>query len=71
MPPYTNQFRRPHHYNHNIENKDTREMIGTLRVKPVGLLWRPKDDTRFYSVSLDQFIEWITSKETKARRTKS
>lgn len=45
--------------------------IGTLRVKPVAVLWKPANEQKFYSVSLDWFSKWITDPKTEAKRTKS
>jgi hypothetical protein len=45
--------------------------LGTLRVKPGGLLWKPKRQQKFYSVSLEQFEAWITNSATGAKRTGS
>ncbi len=70
MPPYTKQFGRPKYYDHEILKMDGAK-IGTLRVKPTGVLWKPKNAREFYSVSLDQFVKWITSTKSEARRTKS
>lgn len=70
MPKYTKQFDRPGHYDHEIQTLNGM-VVGTLRVKPVGVLWRPKSKGKFYSVSLDEFTDWIMSKKTEARRTSS
>ena len=70
MPTYTKQFGRPKYYDHEILKMDGAK-IGTLRIKPTGVLWKPKNVREFYSVSLDQFIQWITGKESGARRTGS
>jgi hypothetical protein len=40
-------------------------------VKPGGLLWKPKRQQKFYSVSLEQFEAWITNSATGAKRTGS
>ena len=66
MPAYKNEFGRPAHYDHEILCATGK--LGTLRVKPGGLLWKPKGQQKFYSVSLEQFKEWITNPATGARR---
>lgn len=43
--------------------------VGFIRIKPVSVLWKPANEQLFYSVGLDDFIGWITSKETDAART--
>ena len=44
--------------------------VGFIRIKPVSILWKAANDQYFYSVGLDDFIEWITSETTAATRTK-
>lgn len=63
MPTYTKQFGRPKYYDHEILHKDGGGKIGTLRVKPTGVLWKPKNARKFHAVSLDQFVEWISDKK--------
>ena len=69
MPTYKNEFSRPDHYEHEIQSDGKK--IGTLRVKPGGLLWKPVGQHKFYSVSLDQFQTWIIHPETNAKRVGS
>lgn len=69
MPAYKNEFGRPAHYDHDIRRANRK--LGTLRVKPGGLLWKPKGQQKFYSVSLEQFEKWITSSAAGANRTGS
>ena len=69
MPAYKNEFGRPAHYDHEI--LCAKGKLGTLRVKPGGLLWKPKRQQKFYSVSLEQFEAWITNSATGAKRTRS
>ncbi len=66
MPAYKNEFARPDHYEHEIITDGKK--IGTLRVKPVGLLWKPAGQQKYYSVTLEQFTGWITE---SGRRTRS
>jgi hypothetical protein len=66
---YTNSFKGPTRVDHRILGPDNK-LIGTLRVKPSGVLWRPADVRRFYSVELAKFAEWITADSTGAERTK-
>jgi len=70
MPTYSNQFGRPHYYDHEIWAVNGRK-IGTVRVKPIGILWKPANQRSFYSVSLAKFAEWIVDPNTGAQRTKS
>ena len=45
-----------------------KEPIGVIRIKPSGVLWKPKGERDFYSVKLADFIAWITDPKTKAAR---
>lgn len=68
MPKYKNEFSRPDHYDHEILGKSDGKKIGTLRVKPIGLLWKPANQQDFLSVTLDQFTAWIEDPNTKAKK---
>jgi hypothetical protein len=57
MPEYKNSFDEPKFYEHVIKNDEGK--IGTLRVKPSTVLWKPKGGQAFYSVSIDQFERFI------------
>ncbi len=46
-------------------------MIGTIRVKPSTILWKPAGQQKFYAVTLDTFAKWITSAGANAERVKS
>ena len=70
MPSYKNQFRAPD-YAEQILEDETGNMLGTLRLKPSGVCWKPKGQQKFYTKSLDDFEQWIMDPATKARRTKS
>jgi len=67
MPNYRNQFSRPTRVDHEILGASGKK-IGILRVKPSGVLWKPVNQQKFYSVSLDQFTTWITSSVSGAQR---
>lgn len=72
MPAYNNEFARPDHYDHDIVKGATgKNKVGTLRVKPVSILWKPSGERKFHCVSLDDFVSWITATSTGARRVKS
>jgi len=67
MPKYNNQFARPEYIDHAIVNEHDR-VVGTLRVKPVSISWKPAGQHNYYSVPLSDFTAWITNPATKARR---
>ena len=70
MPEYTNSFKTSVYHEETIVGADGK-LLGIIRVKPSGVLWKPNGSSRYYSVSLKFFIDWITATETKARRTTS
>ena len=69
MPSYVNSFASPKYIEETIVNKSG--VVGVIRIKPSGVLWKPKGSQKFYSVSLAKFTEWITDGNTKAVLTKS
>ena len=70
MPKYRNSFRAAAFSEETVLDEKGR-VIGTVRIKPVSILWKPKGTAKFYSVSLDDFVKWITDSKTKARKTAS
>jgi len=70
MPSYNNTFQSPKFYEEKILD-ESGELIGTIRVKPSGVLWKPKNARKYFSVTLDKFTEWITSEAANARKTSS
>ena len=75
MPKYTNEFARPGHYEHEIQGnaggQNGSGKIGVFRLKPNRVLWKPKGQQQFFSVSLDDFVAWITNPATATTRTGS
>jgi hypothetical protein len=69
MPAYKNKFKSPSHIEEVIV--DDSGTIGTIRIKPVSILWKPSSERKFFRVSLIKFNDWITSKASGATRTKS
>jgi hypothetical protein len=65
---YRYRFSELTYFDYEIEDLDGRK-VGTLRVKPSRLLWKPANAQDFYSISLDSFAEWVTDPETKADKT--
>jgi hypothetical protein len=64
-----NKFAGPDHYEHEIHDENDKK-VGTLRVKPSGILWKPVDKQKFHAVKLDKFIDWITDPATGAKLAK-
>jgi hypothetical protein len=48
-----------------VDEKETK--VGSIRVKPSGILWAPKGSHRWYRVSLAVFAKFMV---TKGRRQK-
>ncbi|MDF9833766.1 hypothetical protein M2103_001999 [Ereboglobus sp. PH5-5] len=71
MPDYVNTFITPSYIEEIITKKETGKVVGTIRIKPSGLLWKPAGARSYYSVSLDTFTTWITSSATAAAKVKS
>jgi hypothetical protein len=68
MPVYSNEFTAPKYIQETIRDASTGETIGTIRIKPSSVLWKPKGQYEYYSVTLDAFAGWITSLGTGTRR---
>ena len=69
MPDYVNKLAAPAYIEQRIVTLDG-TAVGTIRLKPSGVLWKPKGAHSFYRVSLDHFSEWITDPDTGAGRVK-
>ena len=70
VPKYTATFRKPEYVEVEVMDNGTRK-VGTIRLKPVAVCWKPANASYFHTVSMDKFVEWITSEEAGARRRKS
>ena len=69
MPKYINTFRRREYHEELIVSSDGR-VVGTIRLKPSSLLWRPNGNRTFVSVPLERFASWIMDERTGASRTR-
>jgi hypothetical protein len=67
MPASVNSFKEPESYDHEIYQKNPRERIGELRVKPSSILWKPKGAQKYFSASLKEFAEWMKDKPQVAK----
>ena len=68
MPEYKNSFRAPAYYEEVIIDEEG-SVVGTIRIKPSSVLWKPKNAQKYFSVKLEKLTEWITDPDTKARKT--
>jgi len=66
MPTYNNSFKSPVYIEHAIQDPYG-ELVGLLRVKPSGLLWKAKGKHSFRSINIDLFSAWIETKESGAK----
>lgn len=65
------EIQRPTNMDARILDKKNGKLIGTIRVKPTGILWKrkyAKGPKPFYRVSIKTFAEWIETKETNVGR---
>jgi hypothetical protein len=67
MPASINKFREPDYYEHRFEEHNNGNKVGTLRVKPSSILWKPKGAHQFHSVSLADFEQWMLTKKQVAK----
>ena len=68
MPSYVNMFKSPAFIEEEIVDAQTGKKIGTIRVKPVAILWKPANKQDFHSVSLNDFVAWITSAAATSKK---
>jgi hypothetical protein len=71
MPASKYKFAEKECYDHDIDRSDANEVVGTLRVKPSTILWKPKGakgDKPWYSADLDDFIVWIKEQNRKVSK---
>ncbi len=62
-----NSFRSPAFTEETIVD-ESGLVVGHIRLKPSGILWKPKGNGKYYSVPIDKFEDWITDPKTKASR---
>ncbi len=69
MPNYRNHFSAPTYWEQAFYGRDG-TLVGTLRVKPSSIMWRPAGSHTYYRVWLDRFADWMTAIQTRAKRVK-
>ncbi|OYX46175.1 MAG: hypothetical protein B7Y90_16660 [Alphaproteobacteria bacterium 32-64-14] len=62
MPAAKYQFKEPEHHEIVIDK------VGTLRIKPSTILWKPAGKHDFLSVSVDAFGEWMCGDASGAKK---
>jgi hypothetical protein len=67
MPSYVNHFDTAEYREETIKNDAG--IVGTIRIKPSGVLWKPVNAREFFSVSLEKFAAWMSDPSTDAKKT--
>jgi hypothetical protein len=70
MPNHKNSFTSPDFVEETVVD-ETGAKLGTIRIRPSSVLWKPVNKRKFYSVSLKAFTTWITAEETAAKQKAS
>ncbi|MFC3208127.1 hypothetical protein [Aquamicrobium soli] len=60
------EFRLPKHQEFEITEDGA--VIGTLRVKPSGILWAPKNSQNWFGVGLQQFADFAEANGKKQKK---
>ena len=71
MPASRYKFLEQEAYDHEIGNADNDTAVGTLRVKPSTILWKPKGakgKNPWFSVDLDELAAWIKTKNYRVSK---
>lgn len=70
MPKYKNSFKSPRYIEEVIFDSEGKT-IGTIRIKPVSVAWKPAGQGKYFTVKLDDFTNWITGSGIDAQRRSS
>lgn len=70
MSDYTHSFKSPAFIEQVVLDYKGKK-LGTLRVKPSSILWKPVGKQKFFRVPFSDFTAWITDPATKAKQTNS
>jgi len=71
MPAAKYKFLEPEAYDHEIGIRDDSKAVGTLRVKPSTILWKPrgaKGKKPWFSADLDELTAWIQEKNYRVSK---
>jgi hypothetical protein len=68
MPRYKNSFKFPDFREETIIDENG-YIIGTIRIKPSTVLWKPRGEHNFFAMPIEKFAAWITDSGTAASRT--
>jgi hypothetical protein len=71
MPAAKYKFLEQQAYDFVIANTANDTAVGTLRVKPSTILWKPKGakgKTPWFSVGLDDFAKWAMEQKYKVNK---
>ena len=70
MPTINNSF-KSRVFTEEIILDPSGKRVGTIRISPASVKWKPKNAQKFYSIPLSRFIGWMVDPSTKARQTTS
>jgi hypothetical protein len=59
LPASKNKFIAAGSYDFEIADANGAGKIGELRLKPSSILWKPKSQRKYLSISLEEFVDWI------------
>jgi hypothetical protein len=71
MPAAKYKFLEQQAYDFGIGNADDSSAVGTLRVKPSTIFWKPKGakgKSPWFSVGLDEFAAWAMKQNYKVNK---
>jgi len=63
-----NDFKRPKFVDHVLVKAGTDERVGTIRVKPSGVSWKPKSGKRWLTIKIPRFEELAMEHGKKKQR---
>jgi len=63
----TNSFKPSKYEDHEIVD-DNNKVVGTVRVKPSGILWSPKGSHSWLGINLDKFQEFMAENGRKQKK---
>ena len=59
-----NKFDWPKHEDHQVLDS-AGKAVGEIRIKPSGIMWRPKGKHSWHRITLEQFAEFAVENGTK------
>jgi hypothetical protein len=60
MPAFTYRLQTPDFIDQEIVDSKGGK-VGTIRLRPSGVLWKPANTHKFHCVTLQEFMDWMMS----------